>query len=216
MSENNKMNEFELVLSMFNDSPESKLRLEALKRQLALHENDAQWLYIAAMENYQRLYEAVPRYIHQAASAERERMQTEIGLIIAQANSTMTKAAEEAAGVASGAAEAAASKLIENIEQAVNKRAVAAVWRQRSAAMAGALGLAAGAAAFAGILTTPTPDWISAAYHGNNSAIMRMIAAMWNAPAGWVITLALVGVFCAYWIEYTAAKLSAHINNERA
>lgn len=196
--------EFETTLEMF-DTAESKLRLEEMKRNLSLHDTDAIWIYIAALENYQRLYEAVPRYIQQAAGAERERMKTETNLIIAQAN-----------GIASGAANEAASRLIENIEQAVNKRAVAAVWRQRSAAMAGALGLAAGAAAFAGILTTPTPDWISAAYHGNNSAIMRMIATMWNAPTGWVIALALAGVSCAYWIEYTAAKLSAHLNNERA
>jgi len=191
-------------------------RLLSIKDKLKLPDDDPIWTYIAALENYQRLYEAVPRYIVEAANAERERMQTETGLIIAQANSTMTKAAEEAAGVASEAASKAASKLIENIEQAVEKRAAAAVWRQRSAAMAGALGLAAGAAAFAGILTTPTPAWISAAYHDNNSAIIRMIATMWNAPAGWVISLALVGVICAYWIEYTAAKLAAHLNNERA
>lgn len=196
--------EFETTLKMF-DTADSKLRLEEMKRNLSLHDNDAIWIYIAALENYQRLYEAVPRYILQAASAERERMKTETNLIIAQAN-----------GIASGAANEAASRLIENIEQAVNKRAVAAVWRQRSAVMAGALGLAAGAAAFAGILTTPTPDWISAAYHGNNSAIMRMIATMWNAPAGWVFSLALIGASFAYWIEYTAAKLSAYLHNERA
>jgi len=213
---NDKQTNFDMLLEMFDGNDQTQHRLQHLHRKMDIDEIDAVWLYVGLLEHYQRLFEAVPRYILEAANAERERMQTETGLIIAQANSTMTKAAEEAAGVASDAASKAASKLIENIEQAVEKRAAAAVWRQRSAAMAGALGLAAGAAAFAGILTTPTPDWISAAYHGNNSAIMRMIATMWNAPAGWVISLALVGVICAYCIEYSAAKLAAHLNNERA
>jgi hypothetical protein len=191
-------------------------RLLAIKDKLKLPEDDPIWTYIAALENYQRLYEAVPRYIVEAANAERERMQTETGLIIAQAHSTMSKAAEEAAKVASGAAKEAAGTLISNIEQAVDKRAAAAVLRQRAASMAGALGLAAGAAVFAGVLSSPTPDWVMAAYKGNDSAIMRMIAAMWNAPAGWVISLALIGAGCAYFIEYSAAKLAAHLNNERA
>jgi hypothetical protein len=191
-------------------------RLLSIKDKLKLPEDDPIWTYIAALENYQRLYEAVPRYIVEAANAERERMQTETGLIIAQAHSSMSKAAEEAAKVASGAANVAAATLISNIEQAVDKRATAAVYRQRAAAMAGALGLAAGAAVFAGVLSTPTPDWIMTAYKGNDSAIMRMIAAMWSAPAGWVISLALIGAGCAYFIEYSTAKLAAHLNNERA
>lgn len=196
--------EFETTLEMF-DTAESKLRLEEMKRNLSLHDTDAIWIYIAALENYQRLYEAVPRYIHQAACAERERMHAETSLIIAQANSN-----------ASGAANEAAARLITNIEQAVNKRAVAAVWRQRAAALAGALGLAAAAAVFAGVMSAPTPDWIAAVHHSNSTALMRMIAAIWNAPAGWVISLALIGASFAYWIEYTAAKLSTHLNNERA
>lgn len=192
-----KKSEFETALETL-DAPETRLRLEALKRRLDLHENDAIWLYIVALENYQRLYEAAPRQIRAAADAERERLQGEANLIIAKA------------------AQQAAATLVVGIDTAITKRAAAALWGQRALAIAGALCLASTSAVLAGVMSTPIPSWIMASHNDHAGPLLRVVAAIWNAPAGWVVFLALAGAGFAYWAEYAAVRLAAHLNNERA
>jgi hypothetical protein len=209
---NRTRNEFEHALNIF-DSPESKLRLEALKRRFDLYENDAIWLYVVALEHYQRLYEAIPNQLFEMANAERGRMQAEANLIIAQGQDKIAEAAQGAAGVAQAAANQAAAALVQKIDVAVTKRATAAIWGQRAAAMAGALTLAATAAVIAGIVSKPIPDWVIAAYNNHSNPIARLFAMVWNVPAGWVIVLAVGGAAFAFWVEVTVQRRAAYLRN---
>lgn len=190
-------NDFEQALDIF-DAPESKLRLEAIKRRFDLHENDAIWLYIVALEHYQRLYEVAPQQIRAAADAERERLQTEANLIVA-------KFAQQSAAL-----------LIHKINIAVTKRAAAALWGQRAAALAGAFSLAAAAATFAALMSNPIPQWVIVAHSEHSSAFMRMLATVWNAPIGWVITLSAFGATWAIWVDLTVRRVAERFNSERA
>lgn len=71
------LSEFEILLKTFPGG-ESRERLEALRRKLDVPEQDALWVYIAALEHYQRLYEAMPAAIRAAAVAEKALAEVEI------------------------------------------------------------------------------------------------------------------------------------------
>jgi hypothetical protein len=60
--------QFDELLKTYKE-PLSRERLYKIKAELGLHEDDAIWVYIGALENYQRLYEAMPTSIA-AAIAE--------------------------------------------------------------------------------------------------------------------------------------------------
>lgn len=93
------MDELDELLEGFDQA-----RLLTIKRRLGLPDDDPIWVYLAGLEYYQRLFEAVPRQIRESSDAERQRLQAETSQIIARAECTINEAAAGAASVAHDAA----------------------------------------------------------------------------------------------------------------
>lgn len=190
-------------------------RLLEIKARLKLPEDDPIWVYLSALEQYQRLYEAVPRQIREAANAERERLIAETEKLSAQTADRITAVAETAAVTASQAADKAAAALVMKLDGALAKHASALAWKWRLTASAGVLGISIGAVVMASLLTWPTPEWVVAAVQGKSGPVGRLLGAAWNAPAGAVVLLALGGAVVAWWFERVAAKIAADMANTR-
>ncbi|MGZ4953947.1 MAG: hypothetical protein ACXV79_02505 [Methylobacter sp.] len=57
--------QFDELLKTYKE-PSTRERLYRMKSELGLHDDDAIWVYIGALEHYQRLYEAMPKSIASA------------------------------------------------------------------------------------------------------------------------------------------------------
>lgn len=187
-------------------SQAAKLRLEEIKRKLNLHETDTIWLYVAALENYQRLFEATPKLIKEAAEAERKLLLADVDKIALEAEERINSAADSAEKVAQAAANRAAESLISKIDQAVTKKIAAESWKNRFIYTAALLALAAGATAVAGFLSAPTPAWVWDALPDTKNPLGRLISLVFYAPAGLAILAALAAAGIAFWVESQAKK----------
>jgi len=189
--------DLQVVLDIFQDNKDTQLRLQSLKTRLNLHEDDAIWLYIAALENYQRLFEAQPKYLIESANAERERMQAETNKIIASTHEQISKIASEITASAS-------KKLVENVEKAVVNRSEKALLRERGMMFLMAFSFSAAACVFAGSVGGSNFAFIARNYFASDNYLIRGLLMMWEAPAGWVFVAGTAGVAFSYFTELSA------------
>lgn len=187
-----------------------KARLLEIQTRFRIPEDDPIWLYLAALENYQRLFESVPLSIQRAATLEKERLEKEVDLISAKTADRITAVSESAAKTASAAADKAAAALVDKLDSALVARSKALAWRYRFLAFAGAFGLATGAFAISSLLSFPTPAWVLLST-SNSSAFTRFMALLWNAPAGGVVLLLILAAIVSYFFERAAAKVAADL-----
>ena len=170
-------------------------RLLRVKDQFRIPSDDPIWTYIAALEYYQRIYEAQPKYLIESANAERERMQAETNKIIASTHEQISRIASEITA-------SAAKKLVENVGQAIVNRSEKALMRERIAGFISAFILSASAAAFAGFVGGTNFTYIQKAYYAaQDNFFYRILLMIWNVPAGWVVVITIIAIAVSYFTE---------------
>ena len=162
-------------------------------------------MYIAALENYQRLYEAQPAHIIDSAKAERERMQAETDKIIAETAQRIAKIEVDYAESAKKAGEQVAKSLIENVNKAIVNRSEKALLREHTIIFITAFTMIATAVIFSSIIIGNV-EFITRSYAESSNFFIRLALMIWNAPAGLVIFVGCIAVTWSYFTEMAALR----------